>query len=220
MSFTVTEVDHPIVKDALAHMRSVDTSNANFRAHLNRLGIILLAEATKSLPTQTTEVTTPLAQTSQHVLAEVPLVVPILRAGLGFVTSVHQVLDDADLGFVGVTRNETTFEPELYTDKLPADIGNRPVIIVDPMLATGGSLNHVIDLIANRQITSTITVVCAIAAPEGIEAVRSYVNDRWDIHIVTGSIDSHLNENAYIVPGLGDAGDRLFGTPRNSSTSE
>lgn len=220
MSFTVTEVDHPIVKDALAHMRSVDTSNANFRAHLNRLGIILLAEATKSLPTQTTEVTTPLAQTSQHVLAEVPLVVPILRAGLGFVTSVHQVLDDADLGFVGVTRNETTFEPELYTDKLPADIGNRPVIIVDPMLATGGSLNHVIDLIANRQITGTITVVCAIAAPEGIEAVRSYVNDRWDIHIVTGSIDSHLNENAYIVPGLGDAGDRLFGTPRNSSTSE
>lgn len=220
MSFTVTEVDHPIVKDALAHMRSVDTSNANFRAHLNRLGIILLAEATKSLPSQTTEVTTPLAQTSQHVLAEVPLVVPILRAGLGFVTSVHQVLDDADLGFVGVTRNETTFEPELYTDKLPADIGNRPVIIVDPMLATGGSLNHVIDLIANRQITGTITVVCAIAAPEGIEAVRSYVNDRWDIHIVTGSIDSHLNENAYIVPGLGDAGDRLFGTPRNSSTSE
>lgn len=220
MSFTVTEVDHPIVKDALAHMRSVDTSNANFRAHLNRLGIILLAEATKSLPTQTTEVTTPLAQTSQNVLAEVPLVVPILRAGLGFVTSVHQVLDDADLGFVGVTRNETTFEPELYTDKLPADIGNRPVIIVDPMLATGGSLNHVIDLIANRQITGTITVVCAIAAPEGIEAVRSYVNDRWDIHIVTGSIDSHLNENAYIVPGLGDAGDRLFGTPRNSSTSE
>lgn len=220
MSFTVTEVDHPIVKDALAHMRSVDTSNANFRAHLNRLGIILLAEATKALPSQTTEVTTPLAQTSQHVLAEVPLVVPILRAGLGFVTSVHQVLDDADLGFVGVTRNETTFEPELYTDKLPADIGNRPVIIVDPMLATGGSLNHVIDLIANRQITGTITVVCAIAAPEGIEAVRSYVNDRWDIHIVTGSIDSHLNENAYIVPGLGDAGDRLFGTPRNSSTSE
>ena len=84
-------------------------------------------------------------------LAEVPLVVPILRAGLGFVTSVHHVLNDADLGFVGVTRNETTFEPELYTDKLPADIGDRPVIIVDPMLATGGSLNHVIDLIANRQ---------------------------------------------------------------------
>lgn len=217
MSFIVTEVDHPIVKDALAHMRSVETPNANFRAHLDRLGIILLAEATKSLPTRSTRVTTPLAETTQDVLAEVPLVVPILRAGLGFVTSVHHVLDDADLGFVGVTRNETTFEPELYTDKLPADIGHRPVIIVDPMLATGGSLNHVIDLIANRQVTGTITVVCAIAAPEGIEAVRSHVDDRWDIHIVTGSIDSHLNENAYIVPGLGDAGDRLFGTLRNSS---
>ena len=170
MTVTVTEVDHPIVNDALARMRSVETSNANFRAHLNRLGIILLAEATKDLPTRSQKITTPLTETRQQVLAEVPLVVPILRAGLGFVTSVHHVLDDADLGFVGVTRNETTFEPELYTDKLPADIGDRPVIIVDPMLATGGSLNHVIDLIANRQVTGTITVVCAIAAPEGIGA--------------------------------------------------
>jgi uracil phosphoribosyltransferase len=217
MSFTVTEVGHPIVKDALAHMRSIETSNANFRAHLNRLGIILLTEATKDLPTRTVKVTTPLAETSQEILADTPIVVPILRAGLGFVTAVHHVLDDADLGFVGVTRNETTFEPELYTDKLPADIGGRPVIIVDPMLATGGSLNHVIDLIAPRQVTGTITIVCAIAAPEGIEAVRSHINDRWSVHIVTGSIDSHLNEQAYIVPGLGDAGDRLFGTPRNSS---
>ena len=215
MTVTVTEVDHPIVNDALARMRSVETSNANFRAHLNRLGIILLAEATKDLPTRSQKITTPLTETQQQVLAEVPLVVPILRAGLGFVTSVHHVLDDADLGFVGVTRNETTFEPELYTDKLPADIGDRPVIIVDPMLATGGSLNHVIDLIANRQVTGAITVVCAIAAPEGIEAVRAHVNDRWNVHIVTGAIDSHLNEQAYIVPGLGDAGDRLFGEPHN-----
>ena len=89
------------------------------------------------------------------------------------------------------------------------------MIIVDPMLATGGSMNHVIDLIANRQVTGAITVVCAIAAPEGIEAVRAHVNDRWNVHIVTGAIDSHLNEQAYIVPGLGDAGDRLFGEPRN-----
>ena len=159
--------------------------------------------------------TTPLTTTTGHVLSDTPLVVPVLRAGLGFVSAVQQLFHDVDLGFVGVTRNEATFEPEVYANKLPQTIGDRPVIIVDPMLATGGSLDDVIRLVLDCGATGRIIVVCAISAPEGVAVITDRYGDSVEIDIFTGAMDERLNEHAYIVPGLGDAGDRLFGTPRS-----
>ena len=136
--------------------------------------------------------------------------VPILRAGLGFVGPAQELLPNADLGFIGMARNENTHQPEPYVNKLPESLAGRPVIVVDPMLATGGSLIAAIELLRERGAPEPITVVCALAAPEGIKALEAA---GLSIDLFTAAIDDHLNEQAFIVPGLGDAGDRQFGTP-------
>jgi uracil phosphoribosyltransferase len=203
-------VDHPVVTDALARIRDRDTPNALFRQNLERIGTLLLAEATEDLPTVEGTVETPLTTAPARRIATQPVVVPILRAGLGFVGAAQELLPNADIGFIGMARNEETHRPEPYVNKLPESLRGRPVIVVDPMLATGGSLIHTLRLLREREAPEPITVVCALAAPEGIEAVR---DAGMSVRIVTAAVDDHLNDDAFIVPGLGDAGDRQFGTP-------
>ena len=210
MAVETTLVDHPVCTDALARIRDRDTPNALFRQNLERIGGLLIAEATRSLPTVDGTVETPLTTAPARRIAVQPVVVPILRAGLGFVGPAQDLLPNADVGFIGMARNEATHQPEPYVNKLPESLAGRPVIVLDPMLATGGSLIHTIRLLLERGAPEPITVVCALAAPEGIAALDAA---GYSIRLVTASIDSHLNEDAFIVPGLGDAGDRQFGTP-------
>jgi uracil phosphoribosyltransferase len=206
----VTVVEHPLVADALARIRDRTTPNALFRQNLERIGTLLLARATESLPTFDTTVETPLTSAPARRLSVQPVVVPILRAGLGFVHAAQELLPDADVGFIGVSRDEATFTPRPYVNKLPESLAGRPVIVVDPMLATGGSLVHTVQLLLERDAPTPITVVCALCAPEGIEALRTA---NLSLHVVTAAVDDHLNDHAFIVPGLGDAGDRQFGPP-------
>ncbi len=210
MAVETVTVDHPLVLDALARIRDVDTPNALFRQHLERIGILLLAEATQTLPTVDGTVTTPLTDAPATMLAVQPVIVPILRAGLGFLAPAQQLLPRADIGFIGIARNEETHEPEPYVNKLPTDLSERPVIVVDPMLATGGSLIHTLELLIRRGAAQPLTVVCALCAPEGIAAVEA---SGISVTLFTAAVDDHLNDDAFIVPGLGDAGDRQFGTP-------
>ncbi len=203
-------VDHPLVTDALARIRDVTTPNALFRQNLERIGTLLIAEATLTLPTVDGEVETPLTTAAVRRLAVQPVIVPILRAGLGFLAPAQHLLPAADIGFIGIARNEQTHEPEPYVNKLPESFQGRPVIVVDPMLATGGSLIHTLELLIGAGAQQPITVVVALAAPEGIAAVEE---SGIDITLFTAAVDDHLNDNAYIVPGLGDAGDRQFGAP-------
>src|SRR6188768_3561423 len=199
MTVTVTLVEHPVVADALARIRDASTPNALFRQNLERIGSLLLVTATASLPTVETTVETPLTTAAVKRLAVQPIVVPILRAGLGFVHAAQELLPDADVGFIGISRDEETFAPKPYVNKLPESLAGRPVIVVDPMLATGGSLVHTIELLMEREAPVPITAVCALCAPEGIERLRQA---GLDVHVVTAAVDDHLNEHAYIVPGL------------------
>ncbi len=210
MAIQTTLVDHPVCTDALAQIRDRDTPNALFRQNLERIGGLLIAEATKDLPTIDGTVETPLTTAPARRIAVQPVVVPILRAGLGFVGPAQELLPNADIGFIGMARNEETHQPEPYVNKLPESLAGRPVIVLDPMLATGGSLISAVELLLARGAPTPITVVCALAAPEGIAALDAA---GLSIHLVTAAIDDHLNEHAFIVPGLGDAGDRQFGTP-------
>jgi uracil phosphoribosyltransferase len=155
-------------------------------------------------------VRTPLTDAQARRLAVQPIVVPILRAGLGFVHAAQELLPDADVGFIGMSRDEETFKPKPYVNKLPETLEGRPVIVIDPMLATGGSLVATIQLLLERGAPSPITAVCALCAPEGIERLKEA---GLSLHVVTAAIDDHLNDHAFIVPGLGDAGDRQFGPP-------
>ena len=203
-------VEHPLVADALARIRDVDTPNALFRRNLERIGTLLIAEATRALPTVEGTVQTPLTAAPATRLRVQPVIVPILRAGLGFLSPAQELLPNADIGFIGIARNEDTHEPEPYVNKLPESLADRPVIVVDPMLATGGSLIHTLELLLQRDAPEPLTVVCALAAPEGIDAVE---RAGLGVTLYTASVDERLNENAFIVPGLGDAGDRQFGAP-------
>lgn len=209
MAVEVTLVEHPLVADSLARIRDRDTPNPLFRTNLERIGTLLLAEATKSLPTVEGTVETPLTTATVRRLAVQPVIVPVLRAGLGFVHAAQELMPIADVGFIGISRDEETFEPKPYVNKLPESLEGRPVIVIDPMLATGGSLVRTIELLVERGAPAPITVVCALAAPEGLQRLR---DENLDLHVYTGAIDDHLNDNAYIVPGLGDAGDRQFGS--------
>jgi len=210
MPVAVHHVDHPLIADALVRVRDVSTPNALFRQELDRIGGLLLAEATRHLPTRPVRVTTPLTETDGQVLVSQPVVVPVLRAGLGFLAAAQQLFPNCDIGFIGVSRDEATFQPKQYVNKLPEHLAGRQCIVLDPMLATGGSLAHTCQLLLAAGATGTIIVVCVLAAPEGIAVLEQA---GLDIALYTAAVDERLNEHAFIVPGLGDAGDRQFGSP-------
>ncbi|UQX87803.1 uracil phosphoribosyltransferase [Jatrophihabitans telluris] len=200
-------VEHPIVRSRLSVMRDETSSNAEFRAALRELSTLLVYEATRDLPLTELDITTPVGPTKGHTLANPPLIVPVLRAGLGMAEAAFNLLPESQMGFVGLARNEQTHDPEAYMASLPDSLAGRPVIVLDPMLATGGSLAHCCELLSTRGAT-TIVVVCALAAPEGVHRIEA---SGLVSSLFTASIDEGLNSNAYIVPGLGDAGDRQFG---------
>ena len=210
MPVEVHVVEHPLIADSLTRVRDQTTPNALFRQELERIGTLLLAEATRGLATHAVRVTTPLTETDGRALSSQPVVVPVLRAGLGFLHAAQELLPNADVGFIGVARDEETHQPKPYVNKLPETLAGRQCIVLDPMLATGGSLAHTCDLLVARGADSTIIVVCVLAAPEGIELLRAA---GLHLAIYTASLDERLNDNAFIVPGLGDAGDRQFGSP-------
>jgi uracil phosphoribosyltransferase len=201
-------IDHPLAAERLAILRDAKTSNAEFRQALDGLGGMLIYEATRHLQTVTLTVTTPLGPADARQLAHVPMLVPVLRAGIGLVNPALRLIPQAEVGFVGLARNEETYDPHPYLAKLPERLDGRTVFVLDPMLATGGSLEYTCRLLVGRGAPQPLTVVCVLAAPEGIERIR---NCGIEINIVTAAIDSHLNDQMYIVPGLGDAGDRQFG---------
>jgi uracil phosphoribosyltransferase len=204
----ITVIDHPLAGERLAILRDARTTNTEFRQALDGLGGMLVYEATRHLATETWTVTTPLADARATRLAQVPMLVPILRAGVGLVNPALRLVPQAEVGFVGLARDEATFEPHAYLAKLPARLDGRPCFVLDPMLATGGSLEFALKILVERGAPAPIDVVCVLAAPEGIERIaRSGI----EVRITTAAVDSHLNDKAYIVPGLGDAGDRQFG---------
>lgn len=203
----VRVVDHPLAAARLTTLRAASTDNAAFRAALRDLTLMLVYEATRDAPVETIRVQTPLAETDGCRLARPPLLVPVLRAGLGMVDQAHALIPEARVGFVGVARNEETHQPTPYLESLPDDLSTQPVIVLDPMLATGGSMAHTIELLHCRNAVD-ITAICVVVAPEGLAALEKVAPD---IRLITATIDERLNEAAYIVPGLGDAGDRQFG---------
>lgn len=209
-SMEITIVDHPLAASRLSIMRDKRTDNAGFRAALADLGAMLIYEASRELEVENFPMSTPVAETQGIRLQDPPIIVPIIRAGLGMVDPALSMIPDAQVGFLGLARDEETHEPVPYLEALPADLSGRTVFCVDPMLATGGSLLHAIKLLADRGATD-ITAVCMVSAQAGVDALA---NSGLPCRLVTATIDPELNENAYIVPGLGDAGDRLYG-PRN-----
>jgi uracil phosphoribosyltransferase len=203
----LTVVDHPLARARLSRMRDERTDNAAFRAALRELTQMLVYEATRDLAIAEDPIKTPVTATTGYRLAAPPLIVPVLRAGLGMADTAHGMLPESQMGFVGLARNEETFQPEAYMASLPESLVDREVFVLDPMLATGGSLVHCCGLLTARGATS-ITVLCALAAPEGIERLEQ---SGLPLRVFTASVDEGLNDKAYIVPGLGDAGDRQFG---------
>ena len=200
-------VDHPLAAARLTTLRDERTDNAGFRAALRDLTHMLVYEATRGAPLEQIVVRTPLTDTIGFRLAKPPLLVPVLRAGLGMVDQAHALIPEARVGFVGVARNEDTHKPTPYLESLPADLRSWPVMVLDPMLATGGSMGYTIELLHDRGAID-ITVVCVVCAPEGIAALEKAAPEA---RLFTATIDDGLNDAAYIVPGLGDAGDRQFG---------
>ena len=206
---SVTVIDHPLVAHRLVRICDERTDPATFRGLVRELALFLCYEATRDFVTEQVEVTTPLGLPADGArLAEPgPLVVPILRAGLGLLDGVLTALPAAEVGVVGLRRDEATFEPALYCEKLPEDLTDRAVIVIDPMLATGGSMVATLEMLQRRG-ASRMIIVCMIASPDGIDRVeRAFPEAR----IFTAAIDEKLDDRAFIVPGLGDAGDRLFG---------
>jgi uracil phosphoribosyltransferase len=202
----LTVVDHPLARHYLTTLRSSDTSNERFRAAARRLAITLVMEATKDVPTKEGPVETPMGTTTGHQLSDV-VAVAVLRAGLGLLDAVVDLIPHVKVGFAGVQRNEDTAEPVEYYVNLP-QVDGASVLILEPMLATGGSLSWAVDK-AKEAGATDITALCVVTAPEGV--ARMYT-DHPDVRIVTAAADQSLNDTHYIVPGLGDMGDRLFGT--------
>jgi uracil phosphoribosyltransferase len=203
----VLVVDHPLAQSRLTAMRDARTDSAAFRAALHELTTMLVYEATRTAAVEHYQIDTPVAPTQGTRLANPPLLVPVLRAGLGMADSALALLPDSSMGFVGLARDEHTFEPRAYMESLPVDLTNLPVLVLDPMLATGGSLEHCCRLLTERGATD-ITVLCVLAAPAGVARLE---RSGLPLRLVTAAIDEGLNDKAFIVPGLGDAGDRQFG---------
>lgn len=204
----IFEMDHPLIQHKLSYLRNKDTDSKVFRETLNEIATLMTYEAGKNLKLREIETETPVQKTITKVLASQVSIVPILRAGLGMVEGITNIIPTARVGHIGVYRNEETLEPVYYYCKLPIGIENGKVFLVDPMLATGGSAIYAIDYLKERGVKD-IEFLCIIAAPEGLKKVQE---KHPDVNIYAACIDKGLNEKAYIYPGLGDAGDRIFGT--------
>ena len=205
--------DHPLVAHKLTTLRDERTDSPTFRRLVDELVTLLAYEATRDIRVAEVDITTPVGPATGHRMAQPrPVVIPILRAGLGMLEGMTRLLPTAEIGFLGMIRDEVTLEATTYADRHPMDLSGRQVFLLDPMLATGGTLIMAIDLVLSRG-ASDVTAICILAAPEGIAAVDAAVADRVpSITLVTAAIDERLNDHGYIVPGLGDAGDRQFGT--------
>ncbi len=205
----VVVMDHPLIAHKIGIIRRKETGTREFRDMISEIGALITYEATKNLKLQDVEIETPICKTTVKELAGKKLaVIPILRAGLGMVEGVLTMIPSAKVGHIGLYRNEETLEPVEYYCKIPKDCSERDVFVVDPMLATGGSAIAAIQMLKNRGVKN-MRFLCIIAAPEGVEKLKEA---HPDVDIYIGALDEHLNEHGYIVPGLGDAGDRIFGT--------
>ena len=202
-------IDHPMIQHKLTIMREKHTGSKDFRELLKEISLLMGYEVTRDLPLTEVEIETPICQTTAHKVSGRKLaIVPILRAGMGMVDGLLTLVPVAKVGHIGLYRNEETHKPVVYYCKLPEDINQRMVVVTDPMLATGGSSCDALTMLKQRGCTN-IRLMCLVAAPEGIAKVQK---EHPDVDIYVAAVDDHLNENAYIVPGLGDAGDRIFGT--------
>ena len=202
-------IDHPMIQHKLTIMRDKRTGSKDFRQLLNEISLLMGYEVTRDLPLADVEIETPICKmTAKEVSGRKMAIVPILRAGLGMVDGLHTLVPVAKVGHIGLYRNEETHTPVVYYCKLPEDIENRLVIVTDPMLATGGSACDAIAMLKEWGCNN-IRLMCLVGVPEGIRRVQT---EHPDVDIYVAAVDDHLNENAYIVPGLGDAGDRIFGT--------
>lgn len=204
----LTVFDHPLIKHKLTIMRKKETGTKDFRQNLDEIGGLMVYEVTRDLPLNEIPIETPLCQTIGYEMAKDVVIVPILRAGLGVVNGIQNLIPTARIAHIGMYRDEETLEPHPYFEKYPSNMDEAAVIIVDPMLATGGSSVAAIDMVKKQGATS-IKLVCLVGAPEGVKVVEEAYPD---VDIYLASLDDHLNEKGYIVPGLGDAGDRIFGT--------
>jgi uracil phosphoribosyltransferase len=202
-------INHPMVQHKLSIMRNKETGSKDFRQLLKEISLLMGYEVTRDIPLDPIEIETPICKmTARQVSGRKLAIVPILRAGLGMVEGLLELVPVARVGHIGLYRNEETHEPVVYYSKLPEDINTRMVIVTDPMLATGGSASDALTMLKQKGCTN-IRLMCLVGVPEGIERVQ---REHPDIDIYLAAVDDHLNENAYIVPGLGDAGDRIFGT--------
>jgi len=205
----VTVMDHPLIQHKIGFIRRTDTGTKDFRETISEIAMLLTYEATRDIALQDVEIETPICKTTvKEIKGKKMAIIPILRAGLGMVDGVLNMIPAAKVGHIGLFRDPETHEPVEYYCKLPAECDKREVFVVDPMLATGGSASAAIKMLKDRGCKK-IHFLCIIAAPEGIQRLSK---DHPDIDIYVGAVDEKLNENAYIVPGLGDAGDRIFGT--------
>jgi len=204
----VVLIDHPVIQTKLTELRDYTTDHRKFRALLDEIASFMVYEVTRDWPTTAKPVQTPLERATGRVLARRVTLVPILRAGLGMSEGVLRLLPEARLGHLGVSRDEKTLEPVTYYKKLPPDIATTEVLLIDPMLATGGSASAAVQVLKQSGVTS-MKFVCLVAAPEGIAAVH---RQHPELPIFCAAVDRELNDKGYILPGLGDAGDRLFGT--------
>ncbi len=207
MAHEITRIDHPLVATWMSILREKSTGRPLFRTALDQLASVLVYEATRDLRTRERSIETPLTTTIGAELADDVLFVPVLRAGLGMLDAATKLIPEADVGFLGMARDERTHLPTTYMKSLPEDLSGKRVLVLDPMLATGGSTRACVEVLRSHR-ASLITVVCVLAAPEGLASLGELGGE---LRVVTASIDERLNGDAFIVPGLGDAGDRQFG---------
>ncbi len=213
MTSTITQpplvvFDHPLIAHKMSTIRDQHTAHRPFRATLSQIAGLMVFEVTRSFKTKPIEITTPVTTTTGHRLEGTITIVPVLRAGLGMIDGILEVMPEARVGHLGLARDEETLEPIAYLNKLPVDIDAGPVILVDPMLATGGSASAAISMLKEAG-AKDISMICLVAAPEGVERLQK---DHPGLTIYAAALDDHLNDKGYIVPGLGDAGDRMYGT--------
>ncbi|KAE8763037.1 uracil phosphoribosyltransferase [Georgenia thermotolerans] len=203
--------DHPLIAHKLTVLRDKTTESPTFRLLVDELVTLLAYEATRDVRVEQVQIETPVATTvGIHLAAPRPIVVPILRAGLGMLEGMTRLLPTAEVGFLGMQRDETTYEAITYANRLPEDLSGRQCYVLDPMLATGHTLIAAINYLSEKGARD-VTAICLLAAPEGLQTLDEAVGERGDVTIVTAAVDERLNEHKYIVPGLGDAGDRLYG---------